>query len=69
MRIRIILGQAIAKCGRWFEYNFDKVFEAGRHAHGEEDVKAGLQHDFGVDVIGKTAQSQTQEVLTETVKA
>ena len=27
----------------WFEYDFDKVFEAGRNAHGSEEQSTPLE--------------------------
>lgn len=33
---------------RWFEYDFDKVFEEGRGAFGDEEQKEEAQHASGI---------------------
>ena len=39
----------------WFEYDFDKVFEAGRNAHGAEQTP---------DMVQKVAEAEAYQAVS-----
>jgi scytalone dehydratase len=53
---------------RWFEYDFEKVFEAGRHDLGEKDMAAqasGKSNVDGTGEFGGMRQWVAHQVVTE----